>query len=438
MNINKRKLMPLYVIVYLAKGYATLRKAQKNPRYWIVVQNKEIKKFVDYIYSIPFFRSRFEVAGIKPSDIKCREDFKKLPVLTKQEYRQWLLDETKDLSKYKGWMYRQTTGSSGTPLDLYSLPSDRAHEIANLFRCALIQEKGYNPFTSRVFSTMTPKPQPQKRFSIPYNGKMSSISAPADLVASYNFARPDFYYGNKTAVLMIAQYALDNGIKLHKPLCVGSISEALDNNARKVINEAFGDGLLFDIYGCAETGNFAADRACDPGKHVIWNDTHVVNLYNQEKVEGKENVYVGQLMLTSLAHHGFPLVNYLVGDTVELTIEDEVPYITKIIGRTNDIIKNVDGTSFKWMHINQIMFGITDVTQFRIIQKSLTELIFVLAVPDSMSDARKRKIEDTINAKSLDLFGSNMEKTGKIIHFEWCDRIPPDPSGKVRILISEV
>ena len=46
------------------------------------------------------------------------------------------------------------------------------------------------------------------------------------------------------------------------------------------MNQAFGEGKVFDIYGCAETGNFAVDTTDHPGKHIIWNDTHVVNLFN--------------------------------------------------------------------------------------------------------------------------------------------------------------
>ena len=436
-NKYKKKLKSVYSFLYLVKGYSTIRKTRKNPHYWIEAQNKEIPDFVNYIYKIPFYKKRFDEAGITPEDIKVREDFTKLPPLTKEEYRQWISEETKDKEKYKDWMFRQTTGSSGTPLDLYSLPTDRAAEIANLMRCAILQEKGYNPFIDRVFSTMVPSPQKKSRFTIPYNGKMSSISAPKDLVAGYNKARPDFYYGNKTAVLMIAQYALEHNIKLHIPKCVASISEGLDENARHIINQAFGPGRLFDIYGCAETGNFAADRAVEPGKHIVWNDTHVVNLYNKESVSGKKNVFTGQIMLTSLIHRGFPLVNYLVGDTIELTIEDEVPYITKILGRTNDVIKNIDGTSFKWMHVNRIMFGITDITQFRIIQKSYTDLNIILA-ESGMSDSRKNEVELLIQKRSKDFFGEDMNTTGKHIYIEWCKRIPPDPTGKIRILISEV
>ena len=83
------------------------------------------------------------------------------------------------------------------------------------------------------------------------------------------------------------------------------------------------------------------------------------------------------------------------------------------------------------------MFGITEITQFRIIQKSLSDLNLILAAQD-LTTTRKKEIEDTIKSKALEIFGSNMATTGKNINFEWCDIIPPDPSGKVRILISEI
>lgn len=433
---NKHKKLLAWTV--LVKRWQTLNRAIKDPHYWITAQNKEIRGFVEYIYQIPFYRKRFDEAGVKPDDIKVREDFKKLPPLTKEEYRAWILEETKDKSKFQYWMHRQTTGSSGTPLDLYSLPIDRAAEIANLSRCALIQQRGFNPFFSRLFSTMTPRVVGgggTPWYSFPFAAKMSSVAEPKDLVEAYNIARPDFYHGNKTAVLAIAQYALEHNISLHKAKCVASISEPLYDNDRATMTKAYGD-CVFDIYGCAETGNFAVDTPRTPGKHTIWNDTHVVNLYNQEKVDGKEDVFTGQLMLTSLIHRGFPLVNYLVGDTIELTIENEVPYITKILGRTNDVIKNADGSTFKWMHINRIMFGLTEISQFRVIQTTLQDVKFVFA--SSVCDERKKEIEDTIMTKAKDFFGDNMSTTGKYIHFEWVYRIPPDPNGKVRILISQI
>lgn len=438
MNVKlQRKIMNAYVLMYLQKRKYVLYKAEKDPAYWITAQQKSLKKFVKYIYQIPFYRERFEASNVKPEDIKTGEDLRKLPVLTKEEYREWLLEQTKDKEKYKYWMSRNTTGSSGTPLTLYSLPTDRASEIANLFRCAILQKKGYHALTDRVFSTMVPKPKAGKKFSIPYNKQMSSISTPEELVEGYNAAKPDFYYGNKTAVLMIAQYAVENNIPLHKAKCVGSISEALDENARRIIDQAFGSNTLFDIYGCAECGNFAVEKRGEPGVHIVWSDTHVINLVNETEVEGKPGYKTGQLAITSLAHYGFPMVNYILGDTVEIKEENGVKYITKILGRTNDVIKNRDGSSYQWMHVNRVMFGITDITQFRVVQKSYEQLEFILAAKDATIE-RKKEVEDMIKDRvALYLSGSQGENK-KVVSFEWCDRIKPDPTGKIRILISEV
>ena len=91
------------------------------------------------------------------------------------------------------------------------------------------------------------------------------MADPKDLVEAYNTARPDFYHGNKTAVLAIAQYALENNIPLHKPKCVASISEPLYDTDRETMTKAYGN-CVFDIYGCAETGNFAVDTPRTPGK----------------------------------------------------------------------------------------------------------------------------------------------------------------------------
>ena len=89
------------------------------------------------------------------------------------------------------------------------------------------------------------------------------------------------------------------------------------------------------------------------------------------------------------------------------------------------------------MHINRIMFGLTDITQFRIIQDSITDITFVLA-SKNMTISRKKEIEDLIDVRSKNIFGIDMNVTAKNIHIKWVDRIPPDPNGKIRILVSNV
>ena len=434
----QRRFISLYVLYDLIKGKYVLTKAEKNPQYWMIAQQKSIKKFVKHIYKIPFYRQKFDAVGILPKDIKTAEDFLKLPILTKEEYRRWILEKTENKDEFLHWINTRTTGSTGTPLVLFSLPRDRAAEIANLFRCALLQKKHYHVLKDRVFSTMVPKPKASKIFSIPYIKQMSSISTAEELVAGYNATKPDFYYGNKTAILKIAQYALKNHIQLHSAKCVGSISEPLDNNARKIIEDAFGVGKVFDIYGCSECGNFAVEKCGEPEIHIVWSDTHVINIINETDVLDKPGYKMGQLAITSLIHYGFPVVNYVLGDIIEIKEEHGIKYITKILGRSNDVIKNIDGSIYQWMHVSRIMSGLTDIRQFRVIQKSYKKLVFVLAADKEISLKRKIEIERIISKRVIQYLGGTKEETRKEVMFEWCERIDPDQTGKVRMLISEV
>ena len=47
------------------------------------LQEKRVQRLVKRAYEIPFYRERFDRAGVKPEDIRTGDDLTKLPVLTK-------------------------------------------------------------------------------------------------------------------------------------------------------------------------------------------------------------------------------------------------------------------------------------------------------------------------------------------------------------------
>ena len=53
-------------------------------------QDKRVRKLVKRAYEIPFYRKRFDEAGVKPEDIRTGDDLSKLPLLTKDELRAWM------------------------------------------------------------------------------------------------------------------------------------------------------------------------------------------------------------------------------------------------------------------------------------------------------------------------------------------------------------
>ena len=92
-------------------------------------QDKRVRKLVKRAYEIPFYRKRFDEAGVKPEDIRTGDDLSKLPLLTKDELRAWMNEEAKD-PKYDCWFHDTTSGSSGIPLMLLVSPKEKAYNMA--------------------------------------------------------------------------------------------------------------------------------------------------------------------------------------------------------------------------------------------------------------------------------------------------------------------
>ena len=113
------------------------------------IQDKRVQNLVKHAYEIPFYRDRFDRAGVKPEDIKTGLDLAKLPLLTKDELRAWMKEEAKN-PKYEYWFRDTTSGSTGEPLMVLLSPKEKAYMMANWFR--VMMTAGYNPFTGKTMS----------------------------------------------------------------------------------------------------------------------------------------------------------------------------------------------------------------------------------------------------------------------------------------------
>ena len=101
------------------------------------IQSRRVRKLVKKAYKIPFYKERFDKAGVKPSDIRTAEDLAKLPLLTKDEIRAWMNEECKN-PKYEHWFKDTTSGSSGVPLMVLLSPREKAYMMANWFRVMMV------------------------------------------------------------------------------------------------------------------------------------------------------------------------------------------------------------------------------------------------------------------------------------------------------------
>lgn len=443
MNIwLERNLMYVQTLRYLIQFMHTYRRAEKDPSYWLQVQKKNIRTFADYVYGIPFYRKRFDAAGIESKDIVTAEDFLKLPCLTKEEYREWCTEETRNHpDKYKGWLPCATSGSSGTPLSFYQLPRDRASEIANLFRGFLIQKKHFRLLFDSYMKVLSHRGISRNKNSLIQrlgffrHMDVSAGDSVGTLVKAYNDFKPDVLYGTKSSFVRMIDYAETHGIALHHPKLIATIGDMLDDVSVGILAAEFGQNILFDMYGCTESGNMAVTKVgenldVENRHYTIWNDTHVLNAIDDEGKLSDE----GKLLVTPLYHFGFPLVNYALGDQVQLeTLSGGVKGLRRIKGRENDKIFNRDGSYYIYSTIYQLMSNIEGVKQFRIVQKTYDDLLVYIVKtrqPVCSDETIKRVVSERAE-KQFDMGAKNLS-------FEFVDELQPDSSGKMRMMISEI
>lgn len=406
-----------------------------DPTVWEKAQRKNLAKMMRRAYEIPFYRERFDRAGVKPADIRSAEDLNKLPALTKAEFRAWMAEQTPE--KLGGCMKNHTSGSTGTPLTTYLWPQDRAEESANLLRCAMMQKKGYRFLTDRIVTVLTSDPTGQRTSTVPPRFNINPLDELSVQAEAFCRLRPAFVYGQSTSIYLLAAFAERQKIVLPKPKCVGLIGEGVSDAAFACLKRVFGKDAVFDIYGCVEVGNFAVTKGEDCNTHYIWQDTHCVQL-SPNSVTANGSQMHGRVMLTSLIHYGFPVINYAVGDEADAELlPDGRMVLTKIYGKANDQILNRDGSSFEYIRITNLFKTIPQISQFRVIQKTYEELEVILAVPDTTKPERE-SIEAFVREKAALLLKNDNPENSKTLTFRFCDQIEPDQNGKVRCLICKI
>ena len=172
-------------------------------------QDRRVRKLVKKAYKIPFYKERFDKAGVKPEDIRTGDDLSKLPLLTKDELRAWMNEEAKN-PKYENWFHDTTSGSSGVPLMLLVSPKEKAYNMANWFR--VMMTAGYNPFFGKTMSRKSAHSVTGgsdtflQHFGILRRGFVAQYDPEPEIVKQINAYRPDFLYMNKSEFMRICLY----------------------------------------------------------------------------------------------------------------------------------------------------------------------------------------------------------------------------------------
>ena len=426
----QKKLMNLYIFTDLMKMSRKIPKNRKELAREMRTRDRRVRALVKRAYEIPFYRKRFDEAGVRPEDIRTGEDLLKLPLLTKDELREWMAQESQK-PEYKDWICDTTSGSTGKPLAILFSPREKAYMKANWLR--VMMRCGYNPFFGRTMSRINAHDENPggpdgaiQKLGILRRAFVDQYAPEEEVIDAINAYRPDWLYMNKTELMRLVLYANRTGKEIFHPKFYDPVSEKVDENNRKLFKKVLGDGIV-DSYGSAETGACML-RVPGADDYVIHNDSFVVSIAD---ANGRA-VRDGSVVITPLYKTDLPLINYAIGDRATCVKRDGIRYITNIQGRMNDYFYYENGDVTSFFEVTPVIAHCADILQIRFIEETF-DLIRVQIVRDEKASMTQEQLEAYLTENLNRIFKKPFNFT-----FEWMQSIPPDPNGKLRMIVANV
>lgn len=381
---------------------------------------------------VPYYRRRWRELGITAADIRSLEDYARLPVLTKAEIRAHAEEFKAD-----GWhdrlLYKATGGSTGEPLRFGYTRESNDRRTAVMWRGYGWAGARMGRRTLFLWGGAVGDPRPLKQFKerlyhAAFARRMlnsfhmtdANLGEYADAIDAY---RPEVIVGYVGPLVRLAQWLLDSGRQVARPVSVLGAAEALHGFQRELLERAFGCPA-YNTYGCREVMLIASECEHRHGLHI--NADHlVVELHGAAAGPG-------EVLLTDLSNEGMPLLRYANGDMATAGGDTcacgrGLPLLSRVDGRVLDAIRTPDGRLLPGEFFPHMLKDVPGLKRFQLVQRELDRLELSLVCGEAFDDASLAYIRREVAKVAGDRVG---------LECRIVDDIPLTPSGKLRVTVS--
>ncbi len=282
----------------------------------------------------PFYHRLYSEHGIHPKDVKTEADWQKLPIITKEMYREFGAEMVVDTMRH-ALMMRNTGGSTGEPCKVYYDRREDAYknwrelgwwtgrapgEVLCSHQGILGNDLVY--LTRHLFSS---DQEIKQQNLIKYYPQLLHVFETSDLSREdrvwnvINTLRtcPEKGYhlfGYAGSLWAFAQFCLEHNVRLPTPLSIAAGATVLTKSMRQTITEAFRCDVI-DQYGSNELGFVACEHRLDTTSHHLYVQSdyfhfELVNDHGEVITDDQE----GETIFTSFKNFVAPLIRYNQGD----------------------------------------------------------------------------------------------------------------------------
>ncbi len=313
------------------------------------LQSERLVATVKRVYErVPFYRRKFDEAGITPDDIRSVDDLPKLPFTVKDDLRDNYpfglfavpLDHVVRVHASSGTTGKPTVvGYTRQDIDLWAEMIARVMAMAGVRPGVVVQNAyGYGLFTGglgfhygaeRVGAVVVP---------VSGGNTKRQLMLMQDFGSGLILCTPSY-------ALFMAEAAEEEGINLHElPVAAGIFgAEPWTHKMREEIEERWGI-QAYDTYGLSEVIGPGVSHECHAknGLH-IFEDHFIPEVIDPETGDPLPEGELGELVFTCVTKEALPLIRYRTRDRTRLFYEPcacgrTLVRMEKVTGRTDDMI----------------------------------------------------------------------------------------------------
>jgi phenylacetate-CoA ligase len=442
-SLFKHVLFPAYET--FAKKRATanhVRECDKNqwlsPEALQTLQLQRLNALLAHCWAeVPFLQTFWGDHGVKAGNLLHVDELLRYPLLTKA-----LITDNYDRMIANNWrgrtMSKATGGSTGMPFRFEYTMDAYARRTAAMWRgygwagAGLgartgylwgtgMRDKGWGAIKDRLYHGAF-----NRRF---FNVTKLTTDNIDQLIADVQAYKPDALVGYTAPLTLIARHMNETGRHIPPVRGVISAAEALYEEERQAIEQAFGC-MAFNTYGSREVMLMAAECNHHKGLHVTADQ-----MILETVADSGQPVPVGQsgqVAITDFFNFGMPMVRYLNGDCATYAPQPcscgrSLPILASIDGRQLDMIKTRDGRLLAGEIFVTMSFGWPVVHKYQVVQLSDDVLQFRLVLRRPWETGER----DRFMAQAQGYTGPTMN-----IEVIEVNEIPVNATGKRRITIS--
>jgi len=343
-----------------------------------------LQKIVKHAYkSTIYYKELLDKSGINPFSIHTPEDLKRIPILSKEEFRKNFPEKifANGTSK-KSYIKTATSGSTGRQL-IYYISKD-AYGMINAAGVRGWNWAGYQLGDKYIKITQNKRHNVLKRLQDFINRghlytHQYNEAGFSELIKLLNKVKPTVLRSYPDPLIFISNYIIKNKLGVPHIGAVTTTGNTLFKETRQLIEKCF-NTKVFDSYSCE--GSTHADECATHSCYHLSDEYAITEIIDENGKEVKPGER-GLLVTTDLWNYACPFIRYDSRDYVVKSKNDcscgrGLASLERIDGRDNDILITPDGNFLIAQTFTTYFKYFESIEQFQVVQNSSDTLLFKL------------------------------------------------------------